>query len=335
MTSEERTQHNNAISNEIIPRLLKNGIETKLCELTIQDLIVIQKNARWALEKKIFHMDEFQESKFHKMIEQIYSMIINKIKNLDVLYVIYDRTTKMPYLDRDYYINVFSEKNFADEALDYFSQQLKLWEIKEISKEAILKTLGQAFYMNGAKGILIDNGQTFIGFKASEVLEAPDFSNTHPMDIPITNPKYLSALIALVQEKNWRNDYPEKRKWLRFYEDEMIISFCNAKFLVPVKGMPKVGSEHEVTVKEKTTITIPSLSNGENHATPVFTDWNQFNKVYSQDEWDGWIWKAEDLLSAPDDTIVVNVAEISFVMSKKMITQMFEIYNKELLPASK
>ncbi len=335
MTSEERKQHNNDISNEIISNLLKQGIEKRLCELSIQDLIVIQKNARWALEKKIFLMDESQSLRFNQMIEKIYSMIIDKLKSADKLYLIMDKVTKMPYLDRNYYINVFSEKEFADEALDYYTQQYRMWEIKEVNKNDIIKTLGQAFYMNGADGVLIDNGQTFIAFKASEIIDAPDFSNTHTMDVPVMNPKFLSALTVLVQEKNWRVNYPEKGKYLRAYEDEMIATFCTARFLIPVKGMPKFGSEHEVELKEKTTITIPTLSNGKNHATPVFTDWNQFNKVYSQDEWGGWIWKAEDLLSAPDDTIVVNSAEICFIMSKEMISQIFDIYKKEILPVVK
>lgn len=335
MTPEERKQHNNDISNEIISNLLKPGIEQRLCELSIQDLIVIQKNARWALEKKLFHMDESQSFRFNQMIEKIYSIIIDKLKSADKFYLIMDKVTKMPYLDRDYNINVFSEKEFADEALDYYTQQYRMWEIKEVNKDDIIKTLGQAFYMNGADGVLIDNGQTFIAFEASKIIDAPDFSNTHPMDVPVMNPKFLSALTVLVQEKNWRVNYPERGKYLRAYEDKMIETFCTARFLVPVKGMPKFGSEHEAELKEKTTITIPTLSNGKNHATPVFTDWNQFNKVYSQDEWGGWIWKAEDLLSAPDDTIVVNSAEICFIMSKEMISQIFDIYKKEILPAVK
>ena len=279
MTAEERKQHNNDISNEIIPHLLENGIEIRLCELSIQDLIVIQKNARYALETKMFHMDDEQSFRFNQMIEQIYFMIIDKGKTADKLYLFIDKKTKMPYIDRDFRIFLFSEKEFAEDALDYFMQQLRFWEIKEISKEDIVKTLGQSFYMNGASGVLIDNGQTYIAFKAEEILEAPDFSNTHPMDIPITNPNYLAALTSLVQEQNWNANYPEKGRYLRYYEEQMIIEFCNAKFLIPVKGMPKFGSDHEITLHEGAKISIPSLSNGENNATPVFTDWNQFNKV--------------------------------------------------------
>lgn len=52
MTKEERNQHNNDISNKFIPRLLEPGMLGKLDELSIQDLIVIQKNAKNALDKK-------------------------------------------------------------------------------------------------------------------------------------------------------------------------------------------------------------------------------------------------------------------------------------------
>ena len=40
------------------------------------------------------------------------------------------------------------------------------------------------------------------------------------------------------------------------------------------------------------------------------------------------VWKSEDLLSAPEDTIVINAKEISFIMSKKIIQQCCQ--NKKL-----
>jgi hypothetical protein len=39
------------------------------------------------------------------------------------------------------------------------------------------------------------------------------------------------------------------------------------------------------------------------------------------------VWKSEDLLSAPEDTIVINAKEISFIMSKKIIQQCFDIFS--------
>ena len=78
---------------------------------------------------------------------------------------------------------------------------------------------------------------------------------------------------------------------------------------------------------------LPSISVGEKKATPVFTDWSRFNAEYSPKEWEGWIWRAEEFISAPDENVVINASEICFVMSKKMLSQIFDIYRKEMQPA--
>lgn len=327
MTKEERNQHNNDISNKFIPRLLEPGMSGKLEELSIQDLIVIQKNAKYALDEKIFHMNEGQSLKFGEAIEQIQSMIANKVKKADKLYVMIDKATRMPYLDNDASIYVFSEEEFANEALDYFTQQMRTWEIKEIPRENIVSTLGCCFFMNGALGIVVDNGQTFIHIFLEDLLKAPDFSDSRPENVPVVNPDFLRILTMLEQERCWRVTYEGKASRLRFFEDHMILTFVNAKFLVPAKGMSNLSKGGKII--------IPSLSNGESKATPVFTDWNQFNRIYSQKEWDGWVWTAKDLLHAPDDVIVINAGEIGFAMDKKMIAQILKVYEKEILPFAK
>lgn len=327
MIKEEKSEHDNDISNRFIPRLLEPGISGKLDKLSIQDLIVIQKDAKYALDKKIFHMNEDQSLKFGEVIEQIQSMIANKVKKADKLYVIIDKATRMPYLDNDASILVFSEEEFANEALDYFTQQMRTWDIREISKENIISTLGCYFYMNGALGIVVDNGQTPIHILSEDLIEAPDFSDTRPENIPVVNPDFLRVLTMLEQERCWKVTYEGKASRLRFFEDHMIWTFVNARFLVPAKGMSNLSKGGKII--------IPSLSNGKDNATPVFTDWNQFNKVYSQKEWDGGVWTAKDLLHAPDDVIVINAGEIRFAMDKKMIAQILKVYEKEILPFAK
>lgn len=327
MIKEEKSKHNNDISNRFIPRLLEPGISGKLDKLSIQDLIVIQKDAKYALDKKIFHMNEDQSLKFGEVIEQIQSMIANKVKKADKLYIIIDKATRMPYLDNDASILVFSEREFANEALDYSIQQMRRWEIKEIPKENIVSTLSCCFFMNGALGIVVDNEQTFIHIFLEDLIEAPDFPDTRPENVPVVNPDFLRVLTMLEQERCWEATYEGKASRLRFFEDHMILTFVNAKFLVPAKGMSNLSKGGKII--------IPSLSNGESKATPVFTDWNQFNRIYSQKEWDGWVWTAKDLLHAPDDAIVINAGEIGFAMDKKMIAKIFEIYEKEILPAEK
>ena len=332
MTKEERRQHNNEISDRFVPRLLQDGIGNEMSELTLQDLIVIRKNAEFALEKHFFVMDQEKEQRFREKIEWLRSEIALRLRKLDRLYIMYDRTTAMPYQDVNHRIYIFSEREFAEEALDYFTQELRCWEIREIEGTDIENALGQAFYLDGAKGVLIDNGKSFISLESSAVIGKPDYGNRPQVETPVTNPEFLSALATLVQEKEWKYNYPDKGKNLRLYEDAMIVAFCGASFLVPVKNMPGSGP-NGATESGEAAIIIPSISFGVKKATPVFTDWRRFDAEYSMKEWEGWIWSAEELLSAPDDNIVVNSSGICFVMSKKMISQIFDIYCKERKPS--
>ena len=51
----------------------------------------------------------------------IWMQIIHIVRSTkDKLYLFIDKSTNMPYLDENKNIYIFSEKEFADEAIDYF-----------------------------------------------------------------------------------------------------------------------------------------------------------------------------------------------------------------------
>ena len=213
--------------------------------------------------------------------------------------------------------------------------------LTNISKEDALKFFGRTAYMKGAKSFRIDMGAyAQIDICSEEIVSPPDFSNVPPINRPVMNPDFFRAVAKLQEERWYRATYEGKKEKLREFEDDMIKAFHDAKFLVPVKGMEALknntestGDKGEGVLKKGTTISIPTLTKGEGDAmlkaTPAFTDWDEFNKIYSQEEWGGWIWRSEDLLGAPDDIICLNAGSVGFEMSKKMIRQMLDIYDKE------
>ena len=139
--------------------------------------------------------------------------------------------------------------------------------------------------------------------------------------------KYVPALFRSIakfqQERFWKVNYKGRAEKLRAFEGDMIRAFCEARLIVPVKVTPKQWTTN-------TTIRIPSLVNGDGHkAMPVFTDWKELSAAYPCSEWSGWIWTIDDLLAAPDDTIV-NCKSLGFVATKKMLKQMKEINETEL-----
>ena len=53
--------------------------------------------------------------------------------------------------------------------------------------------------------------------------------------------------------------------------------------------------------------------------------------LYNKQDWGGWIWASEDLMSAPNDTLVLNPITLDFTMPKTMLGQILEIAKTELL----
>lgn len=361
MTTEERTTHAKEISDKYVPRISPDNTEimSEIKELPIQDIITIHSNAEYALNKGLLGMFAANpnihdittlssDDKYIAAIKHVRQIIIERLKTADALWTITDRITKSPFIDDINHVWVFSEKELADECVDYYMQQYRTtFEVTEIKKDDIIKFFGQTAYMKGAECFRVDmGGYAGIKLKSEWIIEKPDFSNTPYINRPVMNPDYFRAVAKFKEEYHYRANYEGKKEKLHQFENDMIKAFHDARFLVPVKGMEQIkknleGKDEngEGVLTKGTKIFIPSLSKGEREnvslATPIFTDWEEFNKAYSQDEWGGWIWTAKDLLSAPDDVVCLNVGSLCFEMSKKMIQQMLDIYDKEFVQQPK
>ncbi|MBQ3912010.1 MAG: SseB family protein [Lachnospiraceae bacterium] len=266
--------------------------------------------------------------------------MIENLKNADSVWTVIDRITSSPFIDDGNRVWIFTKKEYADRCLDYFMQQYRTsFEIREIDKDRRIRFFGITTHMAGAEEYSVDPGtEANMIIKGSDIVPPVDMSDTPMINRPVMNPRLFRAVAKLQQERLYRANYEGKKDKLRAFEDDMIKNFAEAMFLVPVKGMEALKKNFESTngsgegvLTAGTQISIPSLSGGDDNAkaTPVFTDWIEFNKAYSQEEWGGWIWTPKDLLSAPDDPVVLNVGSLAFAMSKKMIGQMLDIYEKE------
>ena len=183
--------------------------------------------------------------------------------------------------------------------------------------------------MKGAQSFLINDGDyASLTAKADEVIARPDFSGVPLIQRPVTNPELFRAIAELKQEACWQATYDGKEKVLNELENSMITTFADARLLVPVKGLGQA-------LKKGGKIIIPSLSNGEILATPAFTDWNEFSKVYSKDEWGGWIWRLDDLISAPDERVVINAGSLGFRMEKSNLQRIAGILHQDSEAAGK
>lgn len=343
-------QHAGEISDKYVHRINSehNDVMEEISQLPIQDIITILSNAKWVMDKGLrndINPEAFQNGNpvavdYVNALISLKYIIVKRLLSADALWYVTDNITGHPFIDDENKVWIFTEQEYADACVDYFMQQYRTtFQVSEVVKEDIVNFFGANAYLRGAQTFHVDMGAyAGIALKPEDLVPAPDFTDVPEIQRPVMNPDFARSVAKFQQERLYRFNYQGNAEKLKIFEDDMIKSFYHAKFLVPMKilegGQTSTPDENgECILQAETKFCIPNLTsadkNPSKNATPVFTDWEEFNKSFSQDEWSGWIWRAEDLLSAPEDPIVLNVGSLAFPMSKKMIQQMLDIYKKE------
>ena len=320
-------QHEMELCGELVPRLFDDDVWPEIDKLNVQDTILVLRQAQDAIRKGLFD-DLYDDTTFRKDVFEAATArlgveLCRKIMALPMLYTLIDDTTNLPALDGKGGCYLFTEKAFADYALDYHMQQLRLWHVRAIEHKDIYPFLGNEFYDNGATYAVINDGQDWIIHWPGEFIEKPRYDKDNA---PVSNPDYVRALTLLQQELHWKANYEGKKATLRRYEDGMIHAFASARFLVPFQA--------DGPLDQGNHITFASCTGADGRtALPVFSDWDQFAMAYDLDEWKGWGVGAEELPDLPAETVVLNVATLSFAMNKSFLGQMLSILREETAPA--
>lgn len=327
----DKLQHEKELCGDIVPRLFEEDVWEDIDRLDVEDTILVLRQAKDVIRKGLFDdlYDDTTSRKdvFEAATAKLGRVFCRKLMALPAIYTLIDNSTLLPALDKKGGIFLFSKREYADAALDYHMQQMRVWQVREIGQKDIYPFLGNEFYYNGARYAVINDGRDWSLNWPEEFIEKPQYG---PGEAPVSNPDYVRALAMLQQERSWPANYDGKQQTLRAYEDEMIRTFATARFLVPFKSDAR--SENGTTSFEPgNQITFASLSNSEGRrALPIFSDWDQFAMVYDFSEWQGWVVNAAELPDMPSDTVVLNVATLAFAMGKPFIGQMLTIYKEEL-----
>ncbi|BCN30779.1 SseB family protein [Anaeromicropila herbilytica] len=329
-TEEERNIHNNTISNRYITH--SDYSDHDLDKLSIQDLCVLVNNTKYALNNQIF-LDGVEHLEL--LLSKFYNLLVSKIQNADIIYTIIDNNTGYPYIDENAQDSVwlFSRKKYAENAVDFYTQQYRSFSIQEIKNESF-KEFFADLYLIGAYGIYMDNGLVGCAVKKEDLLEAPNWGDTPTISIPVTNPEFMLAHLKMSQELAWNVNYPDRNEVLGRLELELCRKSLEARFLVPTKGMPQGDSSEasEVTLQKDTNISIPFLEGKDGtHAIPAFTDWKQFHIIYTNNDYSGWIMTFKDLTemikSSNHNAFVINVGKCPMDVTSKSLDRIKEVLN--------
>ncbi|MCT2194294.1 SseB family protein [Paenibacillus sp. p3-SID1389] len=293
--------------------------QEELDGLEIQELIFLVHAA-----KRFKAEEAFPDVYLDERMKAFIGVLYEKIKTAETLYLACDQATGYPYVDGDDRVWMFSRKVFAENAEDYFRQQLLMLEMQPIGGEEVLKTFAQ-LHILGLSKVLVDNGQYHIEIQRDEILPPPDWTGTPEISIPVTNPGLQRAMIRFFQTLHAPTGDPEARgQQLNALEAEMLDEILQAKFLVPMQVKESDASpadEHGMkTLKQGTILQFGVLSAKDGSAwLPAFTDWPEFEKVYDKTAWSSNIASYDDLLTVSGNLegVVINCRGISLQIDAK------------------
>ena len=197
-------------------------------------------------------------------------MLVQRILNLDTLYVVVDNSTNSPSIDIHGGLLCFSNKILADgtPAMAKNGHGFS-WSVQPIPQTEILEFLAMAFYLHGATNVCLDYRVDFPTLRADEIITLDQavekFWNGENLSV---NPAFCRSVIQMVQLRNANpaNGILDLQGMIRFAQDNMINALCEGCFAVPVAP----SSEDDPSVDSVNFRRI-RLDNGE-LAIPVFTD---------------------------------------------------------------
>ena len=310
--------------------LLNAHISADECnELELQELIFLIHSGRSFKEKRTLpeeHLDE--------RIKVLFQVLKDKMRKSETLYIAYEKNTNYPYIDNDDRIWLFSKKEYAAHAEDYFLQQFLMLEMRRLDRNELGKMLGM-LHIWGLRNLLIDNGQYHLVVDRDDLLPPPDWSGTPKINIPLTNPDLQHAMIRFFQCMGSRTNGEGKQSLLKSLEARMLDEVVRAKYLVPMQVKeqePSAADDQGMKALKKGTILQFAALNGEGESVwlPVFTDWMEFDKAYDQKLWSGNVATYDDILalSASMTGIIINFKGIPLQLNDKN-KRMIEDFRRE------
>lgn len=301
-------------------------------KVNIQELVFLIFTMRVLKEKNALNNHDYDGK-----IIAFTRVLIIKLRTSKELYIAYDKNTKYPYIDFEERVWIFSQKEFADNAVEHFNKQETFLEMKKLVDKDVINEFGKMHYI-GIEKFLIDNGEYTIEMKRNEILPSCDYSNVPAKNIPVINPKMQFAMIKFFQNAYSRKNYANKAEVMRNLEEKMLEEVINAKYLVPIKlenndlkidsnGMNVVNKGNEVRfsiIKDKNGISW----------IPAFTDWYEFDKAFDKKNWKSSICNFQDilLLSENLEGAVINCSGLSIKIddTNKDIIKEFIMKKSEL-----
>lgn len=192
--------------------------------------------------------------------------LLEQLKNMDEVFVLFSRCTRMPYIQCDEesfddQIYIFRREENALETAKEFQEAKIPVQVVKFPKENFL-TFYSSLYFIGVNAMVVDKGEDEMRIQVRELVIPPDYSNLPEGKVRVDNPQFQLTAIYLMQMLR-REKGVKPNQEMKEMEEEMIANMRKGTFIVPVQDDKQVP--------------LVKLSD-ENMFQPVCSDIGEFNK---------------------------------------------------------
>ncbi len=283
---------------------------------------------------------------YEKNHRKVYNEILGRIRDAEYLYVIYDTTTKLPYIDHGY-VSVYFEEELCKKATEMFANQKRNVVVNKClvddreNKSANKLGFFDFLYYVGIENLIIDNGGYRARFKRSEIVAAPgDWGGSDKPKTPI-NPALNYAICDFLEELKWPVNYEKRDEVLKAKEMRMVSLILNAQFIVPMQheGPAEVLADGKIKLSKDTKFRFLVMNTQDGKQfLPVYTDGFEFGKLPQVKDWNAGVFKFPDLLRFVQDKdgIRINPEGQGLVMTRdRMMAAMAQAQQAAAVKAKK
>lgn len=269
---------------------------------------------------------------FESNHRKVYNELLNRVRDAEKLYVLYDATTGYPFIDHGFG-NVYFEKDLAEKAAGLFAKQFRRLMVKDIMVESPVETSAvkrgffDYLYYIGVENILVDNGAYRARFKRNEIVAAPGEWNSEDLGKNPINPALNFAMLDFMEELRWPVQYEKRNDVVRAKEMRMLSLIRSSNFIVPMQheGPVEVLEDGRMKFNKDTKFKFLMLNTkDEKHFLPIFTDGIEFGKKLRGTEWNAAVFKYQDILKfmSDKDGIAINPEGQNVILPKERMVML-------------
>ncbi len=285
--------------NEVGMLIYEEDIDTNVIkELTSQELLFLLTTL------EAYHK-ESPLPEYEKNHRKVYNEVLDRIRNAETLFVLYDAGTRYPFIDAGF-VNVYFEKELASKAAALYMKQYRkivVNEVKNISDASSGKGFFDYLYYIGIENLIIDNGAYKARFKRNEIVMAVgDWKGNSGNEI--VNPALNFTMLDFISELSWPVNYEQKPEVIKAKEARMVDCIKKGSFIVPMQheGDVEVLEDGRMKPGKDTKFKFPVIKTKEGKEyLPIFTDGLEFSKKLNGSGWNAAVFKYADVIKFAKD----------------------------------